>query len=74
MYKHSTCTQGGYPWQLALVVLLLVALAHILHAQIATCTVMVVHGGGSGVMEVVPWDSSMWWLYINIIIFEHVTL
>ena len=53
----------------------LVALAHILHAQIATCTVMVVHGSGSysGVMEVVPWDSSMWWLYINII-FGHVTL
>ena len=44
-------------------VLFLVALAHILHAQIVTCTVMVVHGGGSGVMEVVPWDSSMWWLY-----------
>ena len=43
-----------YPWQLALVVLFLVALAHILHAQIATCTVMVGHGGGSGVMEVVP--------------------
>ena len=33
--------------------------AHILHAQIATCTVMMVHGGGSGVMEGVPWDSSM---------------
>ena len=33
-------------------VLFLVALAHILHAQIVTCTV-----------EVVPWDSSMWWLY-----------
>ena len=44
-------------------VLFLVALAHILHAQIVTCTVMVVHAGGSGVMEVVPWDSSMWWLY-----------
>ena len=29
-------------------VLFLVALAHILHAQIATCTVMVVHDGGSG--------------------------
>ena len=29
-------------------VLFLVALAHILHAQIATCTVMMVHGGGSG--------------------------
>ena len=55
-------------------VLFLVALAHILHAQIATCTVMMVHGGGSGVMDVVPWDSSMWWLYINIIIFGHVTL
>ena len=41
---------GGYPWQLALVVLFLVALAHILHVQIATCTVMVVHGGSSGVM------------------------
>ena len=26
---------------------------------IATCTVMIVHGGGSGVMEGVPWDSSM---------------
>ena len=35
----------------------LVALAHILHAQIATCTVIMVHGDGSGVMEVVPWDS-----------------
>ena len=58
-HKHSTCTRGGYPWQLALVILFLVALAHILHAQIATCTVMMVHGGGSGVMEGVPWDSSM---------------
>ena len=29
-----------------------------------TATVKVVHGGGSGVMELVPWDSSMWWLYI----------
>ena len=55
-HKHSTCTRGGYPWQLALVVLFLVALAHILHAQIATCTVMVILGGGSGVMEVEPWD------------------
>ena len=75
-HKHSTCTQGCYPWQLALVVLFIAALAHILHAQLATYTVMVVHGGGSGVMEVVPWDSSMWWLYINviIIIFGHVTL
>ena len=73
-HNHSTCTQDGYPWQLALVVLFLVALAHILHAQIATCIVMVVHGSGSGVMEVVPWDSSMWWLYNNIIIFGHVTL
>ena len=72
-HKDSTCTQGGYPWQLAQVVLFLVALVHILHAQIATCTVMVVHGGGSGVMEVVPWDGSMWWLYNNII-FGHVTL
>ena len=46
MYKHSTCTWGGYTWQLALVVLFLVALAHkliILHVQIATCTVMVVY-------------------------------
>ena len=33
-----------------------------MHAQIATYTVMVY----SGVMEVVPWDSSMWWLYNNI--------
>ena len=33
--------------------LLIEALAHILHVQIATCTEMVVHGGGSGVMEVV---------------------
>ena len=75
MYKHSTCAWGGNPWQLALVVLFLVALAHILHVQIANCTVMVVHGGGSGVMEVVPQDSSMWWLYINIIkIFGYVTL
>ena len=41
--------------------------------QTATCTVMVVHGGGGVVMEVVPWDSSMWWLHINII-FGHVTL
>ena len=63
-----------YPWQLALVVLFLVAPAHNLHAHIAACTVMMVHGGGSGVMEVVPWDSSMWWLYIIIIIFGHVTL
>ena len=61
---NTTCTWGGYPWQLALVALFLVALAHILHAQIATCTVMLVHGGGSGVMEVVPWDGSMWWLYM----------
>ena len=30
--------------------------------------------GGIGVMEGVPWDSSMWWLYVNIIIFGHVTL
>ena len=29
-----------------------------------TATVMVVPGGGSGVMELVPWDSSMWWLHI----------
>ena len=65
---------GGYSQQLALVALFIEALAHILHAQIATCTVMMVHGGGSGVMEVLPWDSSMWWLYINIIIFGHVTL
>ena len=35
---------------------------------------VMVHGGGSGVMEGVPWDSSMWWLYVNIIIFGHVTL
>ena len=62
MYKHSTCTWGGYPWQLALVVLFLVALAHILHAQIGTCTVMVVHGGGSGSGAM----GSMWWLYINV--------
>ena len=68
---HLGRTQFTYSAQLALVVLFLVALAHILHAQIATCTVMMVHGGGSGVMEVVPWDSSMWWLYINIIIFGH---
>ena len=48
-------------------VLFLIALTLILHAQIATCTVMVVHGGGSGVMEVVPWDGSMWWaIYYNI--------
>ena len=27
----------------------------------------VVHGGGSGVMEVVPWNGSMWWaIYYNI--------
>ena len=57
-----------------MVVYFLVALARILHAQIATCTVMVAHGGGSGIMEVVPWDGSMWWLYINIIRFGHVTL
>ena len=59
-------------WQFTLVVLLLVALAHILHAQIATCTVMVMHRGGSGVMEAVPWDGSMWWLYI--LILGHVTI
>ena len=63
LYLHSE----WLPLELALVVLFLVALAHILHAQIATCTVMVIHGGGSGVMEVVPWNGSMWWLlYINI--------
>ena len=50
LYLHSEW--HGYPWQLALVVLFLVALAHILHVQIVTCTVMMVHGGGSGVMEV----------------------
>ena len=32
---------------------------------------MMVHGGGSGVVDVVPWDSSIWWLYINTIIFGH---
>ena len=47
----QTCTCGLVPS---------IALAHILHAQIATCTVMVVHGGCSGVMEVVPWNGSMW--------------
>ena len=35
------------------------ALAHILHAQIVTCTVMLMHGGGSGVNEVVPWNGGM---------------
>ena len=60
LHKHSTWTRGGYPCQLALVVLVLVALALILHVQIATCTV---HGGG--VMEAVPWDSSIWWLCIQ---------
>ena len=30
---------------------------HCVHAQ------MVVHGG-NGVLEVVPWDGSMWWLHI----------
>ena len=34
----TTCTCGGYPLQLALVVLFLVALAHILHAHIAAST------------------------------------
>ena len=62
LYLHSgwlplaTCTGGLVPG---------IALAHILYAQIATCTVMVVHGGGSGVMEVVLGDGSMWWLYIT---------
>ena len=60
---NTACTRGGYPWQLALVVLFLVTLAHILHAQIATCTVMIAHDSGSGVTEVVPWDSNMWWLH-----------
>ena len=40
--KHSTCTQGVYPQELALVVLFLVVLAHLLHAQIATCTAYIV--------------------------------
>ena len=49
LYLHSgwlplaTCTGGLVPS---------IALAHILHAQM-------VHGGDSGVMEVVPWDGSM---------------
>ena len=60
----ATCTGGLVP-----------SITHILNAQIATCTVTVVRGGGSGVMEEVPWDGSMWWLYIIIIIiFGHVTL
>ena len=66
LYLHSewlpleTCTGG-------LVLSSTCTIIYILHVQIATCTVMVVHGSGSGVMEVVPWNGSMWWLlYINI--------
>ena len=51
----ATCTGGLVPAACTL--------AHILHTQIATCTAMVVQGGVSGVMGVVPWDGSLWWLY-----------
>ena len=58
LYLHSgwlplaTCTGGLVPSSTC-------TYAVLLHAQIATCTVMMVHGGGSGVIEGVPWDSSM---------------
>ena len=58
LYLHSgwlplaTCTGGLVPSSTCTYTVLL-------HAQIATCTVMMVHGGGSGVIEGVPWDSSM---------------
>ena len=68
LYLHSgwlplqlaTCTGGLVP--------VAYALAHILHTQITTCTVMVVHGGGSGAMG---------WQHVVVvynIIFGHVTL